>query len=65
MPNPIGRMELFARLGRITVVEAMVNEAADYVADRAWRERHLDSPHGQSWFSATTRVRARASWLTR
>jgi hypothetical protein len=52
MPNPIGRMELFARLGRITVVEAMVNEAADYVADRAWRERHLDSPHGQSWFSS-------------
>jgi hypothetical protein len=45
-------MELFARLGRITVVESMVNEAAAYVAEREWRERYLDSPHGQTWFTS-------------
>lgn len=39
MTDPVGRMELFARLGRITVAEAMVNEAASYAAERAWRQR--------------------------
>jgi hypothetical protein len=45
-------MELFARLGRITVVESMVNEAAAYVAEREWRQRYSDSPHGQTWFTS-------------
>jgi hypothetical protein len=45
-------MELFARLGRITVAEAMVDDAFDYVSERQWRERHLDNPHGQSWFTS-------------
>jgi hypothetical protein len=32
-------MELFAALGRITVVESMINQAAEAAAERAWRGR--------------------------
>jgi hypothetical protein len=52
MARSVGRMELFARLGRITVAEAMVDDAFEYGADLAWRSSHLDSPHGDSWFSS-------------
>jgi hypothetical protein len=52
MARAVGRMELFARLGRITVAEAMVDDAFDYASERQWRERHLDNPHGQSWFTS-------------
>jgi hypothetical protein len=45
-------MELFARLGRITVAEKMVDDAYDHAAERQWRRRHLDDPHGQPWFSS-------------
>jgi hypothetical protein len=45
-------MELWASLGRITVAEAMINRAATYAAERQWRNRHLDAPHGQSWFTS-------------
>lgn len=40
-------MELFARLGRITVVDAMLNEASSYVAEHEWRspERGTTSFH--------------------
>jgi hypothetical protein len=38
MPNPIGRMELFARLGRIIVADVMVDEAAEYAAKQEWQE---------------------------
>jgi len=37
MTSSVGRMELFARLGRITVAEAMIDEAAHYIADHEWR----------------------------
>jgi hypothetical protein len=50
--NPVGRMELFARLGRITVAESMIDEAYEYAAERQWRERHLDDPHGAPWFTS-------------
>jgi hypothetical protein len=52
MTLSVGRMELWARLGRITVAEAMVDRAAEYVSERQWRDRHLDAPHGQSWFTS-------------
>jgi hypothetical protein len=52
MPESVGRMELWASLGRITVAEAMINRAATYAAERQWRNRHLDAPHGQSWFTS-------------
>jgi hypothetical protein len=72
MPESVGRMELWASLGRITVAEAMINRAATYAAERQWRNRHLDAPHGQSWFTsmhvsafpATTIAPARARWPT-
>src|SRR4051794_18993103 len=52
MPDSVGRMELFARLGRINVAETMVDQAFKYVSEQAWRGEHLDSPHGQPWFSS-------------
>lgn len=52
MTSSVGRMELWSRLGRITVAEAMIDNAATYVAEREWRDRHLDAPHGQSWFTS-------------
>jgi hypothetical protein len=52
-PLEVGRMELWARLGRITVVENMIDEAAAHVAEREWRNNSFASPHGQSWFSST------------
>jgi hypothetical protein len=45
-------MELFARLGRITVAESMVDEAAAYAAELAWRARISDSPHGSTWHTS-------------
>lgn len=44
MPNPVGRMELFARLGRITVAESMVDNAARYVSDLEWRRKLRSRP---------------------
>jgi hypothetical protein len=52
MASPVGRMELFARLGRVTVAEAMIDEAYEYSAEQQWRNRHLDNPHGDSWFTS-------------
>jgi hypothetical protein len=52
MPRAVGRMELFARLGRITVAETMIDEAFEHVSDLQWRNRHLDNPHGDSWFTS-------------
>lgn len=59
MAESLGRMELFAQLGRVTVAEAMVDEAAAYAAEIAWRERHSDlraadrdSPAGHKWFTS-------------
>jgi hypothetical protein len=52
MARAVGRMELFARLGRITVAETMVDEAFEYGADLAWRASHLESPHGKTWFTS-------------
>jgi hypothetical protein len=45
-------MELFARLGRITVAENMVDRAYEAAAERQWRNRHLENPHGPSWFTS-------------
>jgi hypothetical protein len=47
MPNSVGRMELFARLGRITVAETMIDNAAAYVSELEWRHqlrRHATRP---------------------
>jgi len=52
MPNLVGRMELFARLGRITVAESMVDSAFGYAAEREWRDRYFADPHGQAWFTS-------------
>jgi hypothetical protein len=52
MPKSVGLMELFSLLGRITVVEKMIDEAYDASAERSWRSRHLDNPHGDSWYSS-------------
>lgn len=52
MARAVGLTELFVRLGRVTVAETMIDEAFDYVAERQWRERHLDDPHGASWFTS-------------
>lgn len=43
MPRSIGRMELFARLGRISVADTMIDEAANYVSDHEWRGRGRDA----------------------
>lgn len=40
MSRAVGRMELFARLGRISVAESMIDEAAKYIADHEWRVRN-------------------------
>jgi hypothetical protein len=53
----VGRMELWARLGRITVAEAMVDRAAAYAAERAWRARlsgEFDRPlpDGHGWHTS-------------
>jgi hypothetical protein len=63
-------MELFARLGRITVAESMVDEAAAYAAELAWRARISDSPHGSTWHtsmhvSSVPGDDSRAGWPTR
>jgi hypothetical protein len=39
MADSVGRMELFARLGRINVAETMVDEATKYVSDLEWRRK--------------------------
>jgi hypothetical protein len=52
MSEPLGRMELFARLGRIAVAETMLNQAVKAQAEREWRNRIDDSPHGGTWFSS-------------
>jgi len=52
MTSSVGRMELFARLGRIPVAEAMVDDAYDYVSDISWRQRYLEDPHGKPWFTS-------------
>lgn len=52
MAEPVSRMELFQALGRISVVEKMVDDAATYAAQLAWRQRHLDDPHGELWFTS-------------
>jgi len=52
MPSAVGRTELFARLGRITVAESMLDEAYERQAEQQWRNRHLDNPHGASWFTS-------------
>jgi hypothetical protein len=43
MPRSVGRMELFAKLGRIMVAETMVAEAAAYVSEQEWRGRGRDA----------------------
>ena len=45
-------MELFAKLGRITVAESMIDGAISHHAEQEWRNRYDDSPHGNSWFSS-------------
>jgi hypothetical protein len=45
-------MELWARLGRIGVAEKMLDDAVSVQAEREWRSRINDSPHGGSWFSS-------------
>jgi hypothetical protein len=45
-------MELFERLGRITVVQSMVDNAVERHAENEWRNRIGDSPHGSPWFSS-------------
>lgn len=59
MPRAVGRMELFARLGRVTVAESMVDNAYDYAAEKSWRERFSehrqsdrDSAAGHPWFTS-------------
>jgi hypothetical protein len=52
VPASVGRMELWSRLGRITVAEAMLDSAAAYRAEHEWRHSQHDSPHGQSWFTS-------------
>jgi hypothetical protein len=39
MPKSVGRMELFAQLGRISIAESMVDNAARYVSDLEWRRK--------------------------
>jgi hypothetical protein len=39
MADSVGRMELFARLGRITVAETMIDNAAAYVSELEWRHQ--------------------------
>lgn len=43
MPSEIGRLEFFAKLGRVSVDEVMVNEASEYVSEREWRGRSRDA----------------------
>lgn len=50
--NAVGRMELFARLGRITVAESMIDAAFERSADHAWRDELNDDPHGHPWFTS-------------
>lgn len=52
MTEPVGLMELFARLGRITVATQMVEQAAVYVSEHAWRTRIHDAPHGHTWHTS-------------
>lgn len=50
--NSVGRMELFARLGRITVVQSMVDSAFASASENEWRETLGEDPHGQPWFTS-------------
>jgi hypothetical protein len=45
-------MELFARLGRITVAESALDEAVTSYAEREMRNRISDSPHGGTWHTS-------------
>lgn len=52
MSQSVGRMELWASLGRITVAQKMVDDAVVHHAEQAWRSRIDDNPHGGTWFTS-------------
>jgi hypothetical protein len=49
---PLGRLETFARLGRVGIATSMFERAADRALEEEWRNRLQRAPHGEPWYSS-------------